>query len=79
MVDFTCPNCGGKVSVNMKGRPRKNIPLTKVCETLQACKAIKPAAEELGCSEGYIYNLLKVQGLKVKEVINDNRQSSSQN
>ena len=55
----------------MKGRPRKNIPLTKVCETLRAYKRIKPAAEELGCSEGYIYNQLKAHGLTVKEVINE--------
>ena len=71
MVDITCPNCGGRVSVSMKGRPRLNIPLKKVCEKLQAYKAIKPVAEELGCSEGYIYNQLKAQGLKVKEVINE--------
>lgn len=69
MVEIYCPNCGAKVSVKVNGRKPLNIPLNKLCESLQIQKNPQLAAENLGCSQGYIYNELKRHGLKVSEVI----------
>lgn len=64
-----CPHCGGSVLVNGLGRPRLNIPLNNVLECLCRCGSIEDAARELGCSPAYIFNALKANGLKVKDVI----------
>ena len=67
-----CPHCGKPVLVNGLGRKRLNIPLKNVCESLQAHKNIKEAANELNCSQGYIFGVLKVNGLKLHDVIQGN-------
>ena len=64
-----CPNCGEKVVVNGLGRRRLNIPLKNVCESLSAHHSVKVAANELGCSQGYIFEVLKDNGLKLKDVV----------
>ena len=64
-----CPSCGGPVVVNGLGRKRLNIPLKNVCECLQAHRGVADAAKELGCSEGYVFNALKANGLRLKDVI----------
>ena len=51
------------------GRKRLNIPLKNVCESLQAHHSVKVVAQELNCSEGYIFKVLKANGLKLKDVI----------
>ena len=71
-----CPYCGKPVVVNGLGRKRLNIPLKNVCDCLQAHRNVVTAANELGCSPAYIFGVLKVNGLKLKDVINatkDNR------
>ncbi len=71
-----CPHCGGTVVVNGLGRKRLNIPLKNVCECLQAHHNVVTAATELGCSPAYIFGVLKVNDLKLKDVISatkDNR------
>ena len=65
-----CPNCGKPVVVSGLGRKKLNIPLKNVCESLRAYRSVDAAAQELNCSQGYIFNALKVNGLKVKDVIN---------
>jgi len=65
-----CPNCGKPVMVNGLGRKPLNIPLKNVCEALQAHRNVVVAAQELNCSQGYIFNVLKANGLKLKDVIN---------
>ena len=65
-----CSNCGQPVVVNGLGRKRLNIPLKNVCESLQARRNVKAAAQELNCSQGYIFNSLKANGLRLKDVIN---------
>jgi hypothetical protein len=64
-----CPHCGKPVVVNGLGRKRLNIPLKNVFETLQVYHNVAAAAQELNCSEGYIFNTLKANGLKLKDVI----------
>jgi hypothetical protein len=54
-----CPHCGGKVVVNGFGRRPLNIPVIKVYDALQRHRSVTAAAEELGCSRGYIYKILK--------------------
>ena len=64
-----CPHCGSPVPVNGLGRKPLNIPLKNVLESLQAYRGVRTAARELGCSPSYIFGVLKVNGLKLKEVI----------
>lgn len=64
-----CPHCGKPVVVNGLGRKPLNIPLKNVCETLQAHRSVVAAANELNCSQGYIFGVLKANGLKLKDVI----------
>ena len=62
-------DCGKPVVVNGLERKRLNIPLKHVCESLQAHRNVVTAANELGCSPAYIFGVLKVNGLKLKDVI----------
>jgi DNA-binding NtrC family response regulator len=55
------------------GRPALNIPVNNIVDALRRHKSVTPAAEELGCSRGHIYNQLKVHGLTVREVINGSK------
>ena len=64
-----CPQCGQSVVVNGLGRKPLNIPLKNVCEALQAHCSVVAAAQELNCSQGYIFKVLKANGLKMKDVI----------
>jgi len=64
-----CPHCGNSVVVNGLGRKRLNIPLKNVCECLLKHRSVVTAASELGCSQGYIFGILKANGLKLKDVI----------
>ena len=71
MMIVTCPNCGKSVVVNGLGRKPLNIPLKNVCEALRAHCSVVEAAKELGCSQGYIFKVLKASGLKLKDVIKE--------
>ena len=64
-----CPHCGKPVVVNGLGRKPLNIPLKNVCESLQAHRNVVVAANELNCSQGYIFKVLKDNGLKLKDII----------
>lgn len=68
-----CPHCGKTVVVNGLGRKRLNIPLKNVRDSLQAHRSVVAAAHELNCSPGYIFNILKDNGLKLKDVIADGK------
>ena len=74
-----CPHCGRKVPVakmNRSGRKPLNISLKNICEALQAHRSAVVAAQELNCSQGYIFNVLKANGLKLKDIINKRTQHS---
>lgn len=64
-----CPHCGNSVVVNGLGRRPLNIPLKNICEALQAHRNVVATAQELNCSQGYIFKVLKDNGLKLKDVI----------
>lgn len=51
------------------GRRRLNIPLINVCESLRKHCSVLGAANDLHCSEGYIFGVLKANRLKLKGVI----------
>ena len=68
-----CPHCGKSVVVNGLGRKPLNIPLKNVCESLQAHRSVVAAANELNCSQGYIFKVLKDNELKLKDVIVDGK------
>jgi len=63
-----CPHCGKPVVVSGLGRKPLNIPLKNVCDALRANHSVVAAAKEIGCSKGYIYKVLKANGLKLKDV-----------
>jgi len=65
-----CPHCGKPVIVHGLGRKPLNIPLKNVCESLQAHRSVMAAAQELRCSEAYIFGVLKANRLGLKDVIN---------
>ena len=64
-----CPHCGKSVMVNGLGRKQLNIPLKNVCESLKAHRSVAAAANELNCSQAYIFGVLKANGLKTKDVV----------
>jgi hypothetical protein len=68
-MKIQCPNCGQSIVVNGLGRKPLNIPLKIVCESLQAHRSVGAAANELGCSQAYIFGVLKANGLKLKDVV----------
>ena len=68
-MEVECPKCGEKVTVQGLGRPRLGISLKKVIEALNRHGSVGPAAEELHCSQAYIFGILKDNRLKVKDVI----------
>jgi len=72
---ITCPQCGREipVAVDSGGRKRLDIPVKLVCDTLKATLSVKDTAQELNCSRGYIYKVLKEKGLTPREVINGDR------
>jgi hypothetical protein len=63
-----CPKCGEKVVVNGLGRKPLNIPLKNIYECLRKHRSVARAAQDLGCSHGYIFKVLKANGLKLKDV-----------
>jgi DNA-directed RNA polymerase subunit RPC12/RpoP len=65
---ISCPNCGEKIVVKGFGRKPLNIPLKNVCECLKRYRSLAAAANKLGCSQGYIFKVLKANGLKLKDV-----------
>ena len=64
-----CPHCGESISVNGLGRKPLNIPLKNICESLRTHRSVAAAAQDLGCSEGYIFKILNDNGLKLKDII----------
>ena len=69
-----CPNCGEKISINGLGRKRLNIDVKNVCDALQTYRSVVAVARELNCSQGYIFKVLKDNGLKLKELINGGKE-----
>jgi hypothetical protein len=66
---ITCPHCGKSVVVNGLGRKPLNIPLKNVCECLRKYHSVVRAAEELGCSQAYVFKTLKANGLNVRDIL----------
>ncbi len=64
-----CTHSGKSVVVGGLGCRPLDISLKNVCETLQTCRSVAAAANELNCSQGYIFNALKSHGLKSRDVI----------
>jgi hypothetical protein len=66
--NVSCPNCHQLIAVHGNGRPQLGLSLINVCEAVRACPTAKLSAKKLGCSEGYVFKVLKLNGLKLKEV-----------
>jgi len=64
-----CPHCGKSVAVNGLGRKRLNIPLKNIYECLRKYRSVATVAQELGGSQGYIFKVLKVNDLRLKDVL----------
>ena len=74
-----CPHCGKSVKVNGLGRKPLNIPLKNVCECLRRHNSIAEAADELRCSQSYIFSVLKANGLRLRDVIKKQSQEVRDN
>jgi molybdenum-dependent DNA-binding transcriptional regulator ModE len=68
-VIIRCPHCGETIEVSSSGRKPLNIPVIFICDVLRLHRSITAAARELGCSRGYIYKVLKINGLKVEDLV----------
>lgn len=68
-MKVTCPNCGKTVVVGGLGRKRLDISLKNICDALRVHRSVIVAAQELRCSQGYVFNALKANGLKLKDVV----------
>lgn len=64
-----CPNCGHDVRVNGFGRKPLNITVNNVYDALEKHHSITAAADELDCSRGYIYMVLKENGRSLKDFV----------
>lgn len=63
-----CPNCSEKVAVKGLGRKPLHIPLKNVYEAIRTRCSVAAAANELNCSQGYVFKILKDNGLNLKDV-----------
>jgi len=69
-MKIRCANCGHEQEVRLAtGRPRLNIPLINVYESLRSHRSVVDVANELNCSQGYVFGIMKANGLKVRDVI----------
>ena len=64
-------NKHSKQARSPKNRKPLNIPLKNVYECLKKYRSVAAAADELGCSQGYIFNVLKANGLKLKDLFKE--------
>ena len=64
-----CPKCGEKIVVKGLGRKPLSIPLKNICECLRKHRNVVGAAQELGCSQAYIFKALKSNGLGLRDVL----------
>ncbi len=69
MMIIPCPKCGEDVVVKGLGRKLLNIPLKNVYERLREYRSVDRAAQELRCSQGYIFKVPKANGLKLEDVL----------
>ena len=64
-----CQHCGQLTNTNVTGRKPLNYSVKNVCDALLSCCSVSLAAQKLGCSRGYIYQVLKQRGTTPKEVL----------
>lgn len=62
-MKIICPGCGKEIEVNGLGRKKLDIPVKNIYDALAAYPTVTMAAQSLGCSRGYIYKILKEQGV----------------
>lgn len=70
-VYIVCPRCGAKVPIAYSsGRKPLGYNVNFIYDTLRRLRSIQGAAKELGCSRGYIYKVLKDQGVTLEQLLN---------
>ena len=53
----------------LRGRPRLNLELPQILETVRRHGRVMAAARELGCSDAFVHVKLKRAGLTLQEVL----------
>jgi hypothetical protein len=53
----------------LRGRPRLDIPLERIVQTVQRHRQVVAAARELRCSSAYIWKRFKLAGLTLAQVL----------
>lgn len=64
-----CPNCGEKIAFHGLGRKPLKILVNNVYDTLRLHHSVPAAANALGCSRAYIYQVLKENGMTAADII----------
>ena len=57
------------MKITRRGRPRLNLGLPRILETIRRHQQVVAAARELGCSDAYIHVKLKEAGLTLAQVL----------
>ena len=57
------------MKTSLRGRPRLNIQFEAIVSAVRSHGQITAAARELGCSDAYIHQRFKAQGLRFAEVL----------
>lgn len=65
---ITCPKCGQKLEVVGLGRKPLNVSLNNVLKAICATSSGLAAARLCGCSESYVFMILRRQNLKIADV-----------
>jgi len=68
-MKIICPHCGGEVSLRGLGRKKSNATVEIVFDALTRHTTVTAVAQELSCSRGHIYDLLKEHGKKAKQLL----------
>ena len=53
----------------LRGRPRLDIPLERIVQTVQRHRQVMAAARKLRCSSAYIWKRFKMAGLTLAQVL----------
>ncbi len=67
-MKLICPHCGNEILVKGNGRPRVNLNVQKVLDTLRSKGNVSDAAKQLQVGRGTLYRLLKPLGLNPSKI-----------
>ena len=64
------------MKTTLRGRPRLDLELPAILEAVRRHRQVMAAARELGCSDAYIHVRFKRVGITLRQVLEDDIDSS---